>query len=82
MGEILKISEYRNRELISFLDELSEEARKGEVIGLAFAIVRKDCMHGIGVVGHYRDNPLLASGVISRLIINLNFRADQLGLTS
>jgi hypothetical protein len=82
LGDVLRISEYRNRELISFLEELTIEAKKGEVSGLAFAIVKRDCTHGIGVVGHYRDNPLLASGVIARLFLTLNFRADQLGLTT
>lgn len=67
MGTVTTIFEYRARETIACLEQLLQEARRGEISGFAFACKRGDHDHGIGLTGNYRDDPLPVLAVTSRI---------------
>jgi ribosomal protein L17 len=80
MPNIVRIVEYKNRELIEFLEELTEKAKKGEVTGVAAAIKINEWHHGMVLLGDYSSNPGTASTVVGRLFTSINKRIEELGL--
>lgn len=47
---------------IKALEQLLEEAKRGEVIGIAFSAMLKECEFYGDVTGECRRNPVFASG--------------------
>jgi hypothetical protein len=82
MPKIVRIVEYKNRELIEFLEELTEKAKNGEITGLAAAIKINEWHHGMVLLGDYATNPGTANAVVGKLFSAINKRLEDLGLYS
>jgi hypothetical protein len=74
---VTSIVEYRNKETVAVLEELLDQARRGEITGLAFACKVGDKNHGIGLTGDYRDDPISTLAVVSRIAHVLNGLYDN-----
>lgn len=58
------------------LEQLLAQAKKGEVLGLAFMVRLGSKHHGMGVTGEYLADPLLGVAAASRMIFRLNRLAE------
>jgi len=56
---------------ITTLEQLLEEARRGEIIGITFSAMLKERKFFGDVVGECRRNPVFASGMIAALDFDL-----------
>lgn len=72
MANVTKITEYKTREVVAALEELLEQARRGEISGFAFACKFGDRHHGIGLTGDYRKDPLPVLAVTARISARIN----------
>jgi hypothetical protein len=61
------LSEYKNREIVKQLERMLEQAKRGELDGIAFAAHYKCKSHYIGSFGIYQDDPIVAAGAIGML---------------
>jgi hypothetical protein len=65
---LVSLAEYKNREVVAVLRELTQLAEKGQARGLAFVVkVGRRGGHRLGLVGDYRRNPDEALGAAVRL---------------
>jgi hypothetical protein len=63
-----------SQETVKALEHLLEEARKGEVIGLAFAAMCRKRTYFVNAVGEAYRNPTFARGMVSALHDDLGQR--------
>jgi hypothetical protein len=75
-GQIIHISEYKNRDIVQYLEELTAKAKAGEITGLAFAARIGDTHATIGALGHYADDHISALGVVAKLFSFINKEAE------
>ena len=75
-GKVVQIAEYRNREIVEYLEQLLEAAKAGEVTGLAFAVKQGQWHATIGTLGDYSVDYVGALGVVARLISFINREAE------
>jgi hypothetical protein len=66
-SNVVRITEYQNRDTIEVCQEIIELAKIGEVTGMIFALREGDKVHGIGATGTYRDDPFTAKVVVGGL---------------
>ncbi len=74
---VTSIVEYRNKETVAVLEELLDQARRGEITGFAFACKIGAQNHGIGLTGDYREDPIAALAVTARIAHVLNGLYDN-----
>jgi hypothetical protein len=75
-GRVIHINEYRNKDVLNYLEELTEKAKAGEVTGLAFAVRLGDDKATIGTLGHYAEDHISALGVVAKLFSFINKDAE------
>ena len=64
---IFDFASYKNRDTVDVLTEALNRAKNGEITGMVFAFYMGNRRHGVGVTGHYRDNPEDAVGVSGQI---------------
>lgn len=74
---VTSIIEYRNKETVAVLEQLLEQARKGEISGFAFACKLGGKDHGIGITGDYRADPIATLAIAGRISHVLNELYDH-----
>lgn len=75
---ITKIAEYKNRNTVAVLEELLQQAKHGDITGFAFACKLGETLHGIGLTGDYRADPIQGLSITARLQHLLNRAVDGL----
>lgn len=60
--------------LISDLEELLAAAKRGEIIGIAYAVLKPAQEFEVGTSGLYRVHPQAALGPVNRLINTLTMK--------
>jgi hypothetical protein len=63
-----------SQETVKALEELLDEARRGEVIGIAFAAMCRKRTYFVNAVGEAYRNPTFARGMVSALHDDLGRR--------
>lgn len=56
-----------SRDTVQTLEILLEEARRGELIGLAYSAMYRPRDFTVNATGEVKRSPILASGMVSRL---------------
>lgn len=75
--QVVRMDEYKNREILSVLDHLASQARKGEIRGLAFCARNRNGGEEIGVSGDYRTDPAQAVNVACKMSWRLTKMQDE-----
>jgi hypothetical protein len=79
MSNVVSIREFANRPIVQQLEALLEQARAGQMTGLAFAVKEGPYQHGIGLCGDYRDDPAQVLAVTARIKYRVNQIIDDRG---
>lgn len=74
---VTRIEEFKNRETIETLEELLDQAKKGQIHGFLFCARQGEKSHLMGLSGDYRDDAILAVAVAARMIYRLNTMVDE-----
>jgi hypothetical protein len=75
-AKIIQINEHRNKDILTYLEELTEKARAGEITGVAFAVRIGDTHANIGTLGHYAVDHISALGIVAKLFSFINKDAE------
>lgn len=79
--QVVKLSKYRNRDVVEDLRNLLELAEKGRVEGLTYVIALDDGEHLAGMAGEYKRHPekaLQATFMLERHLARTGPFADAL----
>jgi uncharacterized protein (DUF2164 family) len=79
MPGVTRIVEYQNRELVKVLEDWLEQAKSGEITGIAYAVRVGFTQHEMGLVGTYIDDPIPAAIVVAQLYNSITDHAIHLG---
>lgn len=82
MPSITRIFEYHNKDLIQLIEEWLEQAKRGELTGIAFAVRLGQWNHGMGLVGSYANDPAAASAVVGQLFSAISRHAISIGVVN
>lgn len=77
-NNVIRIIEYRNKDTIAVCEEIIEKAKRGEIVGMLYAIRLNDFDHGIGATGKYRDDPISGLAAAGRLLNVLSKLANKM----
>lgn len=72
MAVVIRITEYRNRDTISALEDMLGRAKRGEIRGLCFSFKLDDKNHAMGLTGEYATDPTDVLAIASRLAFEVN----------
>jgi len=76
-ANVTRIAEWKHKDTIEALEYLLAMAKRGEITGFIYGVRVGDWHHGIGVTGHYRDDPIAGLGATGRIFSALNRLAEQ-----
>lgn len=74
---VIRISEYKNRDVIGLLSEALEMAKAGKVTGVCLAMKYDPGHHGIALAGEYYDDPTDVLAVLARITFEVNMRIRE-----
>lgn len=69
---VIRITEYKNRDVVSLLREALQMALDGKVTGVCLAMKYSELEHGTALAGDYSDDPTPVLSVLSRIEFEVN----------
>lgn len=75
-AKVIQISEHRNKDILTYLEDLTGKAKSGQITGIAFAVRIGDTHADIGTLGHYAVDHISALGIVAKLFSFINKEAE------
>jgi hypothetical protein len=69
---VTRIDEYRGRDILEALRDLTQRAERNQLRALVFAFKTGTRRHRYGLAGEYRDDPVQALSVVTRMEYKVN----------